>query len=300
MANETTIGAKLRQARLDKNISLIELQQMTKIQKRYLEAIEAERFDQLPGTFYVRAFIRQYAAAVGEDGDKLVAVFDGKDTLDAPLSKRPQPETVSGSRKAQHVEEKSGSFVVRYLPMILLGLVAITIVSIVGYMAWQDRNTTPMIQGSSSLVVENSASTASTTSSTEETSTSSEATESSSTTESSEAKMTMTASDSTQSSITITMKDAENPIELAFTGLDASCWVGVQVDNAYVYQYTVQAGETQSMTLPEGATNATLTLGASQNISITANGQDVDFSDPQFELLQKTVRLVIEYQDDAT
>ncbi|MBM9832891.1 helix-turn-helix domain-containing protein, partial [Enterococcus faecalis] len=70
MANETTIGAKLRQARLDKNISLIELQQMTKIQKRYLEAIEAERFDQLPGTFYVRAFIRQYAAAVGEDGDK--------------------------------------------------------------------------------------------------------------------------------------------------------------------------------------------------------------------------------------
>lgn len=96
---------------------------MTKIQKRYLEAIEAERFDQLPGTFYVRAFIRQYAAAVGEDGDKLVAVFDGKDTLDAPLPKRPQPETVSGSRKAQHVEEKSGSFVVRYLPMILLGLV---------------------------------------------------------------------------------------------------------------------------------------------------------------------------------
>ncbi len=126
--------------------------------------------------------------------------------------------------------------------MILLGLVAITIVSIVGYMAWQDRNTTPMIQGSSSLVVENSASTASTTTSTEETSTSSEATESSSTTESSEAKMTMTASDSTQSSITITMKDAENPIELAFTGLDASCWVGVQVDNAYVYQYTLQAG----------------------------------------------------------
>ncbi|EQC81990.1 Transcriptional regulator in clusterwithunspecified monosaccharide ABC transport system [Enterococcus sp. HSIEG1] len=33
MANETTIGAKLRQARLDKHISLDELQQMTKVQK---------------------------------------------------------------------------------------------------------------------------------------------------------------------------------------------------------------------------------------------------------------------------
>ena len=63
-----------------------------------------------------------------------------------PLPKRPQPETVSGSRKALHVEEKGGTFLSRYLPMILLGLVAVTIICIVGYMAWQDRHSTPMIQ----------------------------------------------------------------------------------------------------------------------------------------------------------
>lgn len=55
--------------------------------KKVFGGIEADRFEQLPGTFYVRAFIRQYAAAVGEDGDKLVSVFDGKDTLAEPLPK---------------------------------------------------------------------------------------------------------------------------------------------------------------------------------------------------------------------
>ena len=49
MGNELLIGDNLRQARLNKNISLDELQQKTKIQKRYLEAIEKGAFDLLPG-----------------------------------------------------------------------------------------------------------------------------------------------------------------------------------------------------------------------------------------------------------
>lgn len=159
--------------------------------------------------------------------------------------------------------------------MILLGLVAVTIICIVGYMAWQDRHSTPMIQGSSAPVVENSAytSTSSTVESTASKETSESETQSSSSTESSEKEMTMTKGESSQSDISISIKDATNPIKLELTGLDASCWVGILVDNAYVYQYTLQAGEVQSTTLPENATNATIVLGASQNIQIAANGQ---------------------------
>lgn len=298
VANETTIGAKLRQARLDKHISLDELQQITKIQKRYLEAIESERFEALPGTYYVRTFIRQYAAAVGEDGDRLVAVYEGKESLEAPLPKRPEPETVSGSRKAMHVAEKTGSFTIRYLPMILLGLVALTIIGIVGYMMWQDRTADSMIQStSSSVVVENSAqqkesqttseSVQSSESSVEETTTStSQPTE----------EMTIVRESATQSDTVIAITKAKGPITLEFTGLDAPCWVGVTVNGTSTYQHTLQAKEVQTTILPENANNATITLGASMNVTMKANGKDVDFNDPKFEPLQKNVHLNIQYQ----
>ncbi|WP_164908440.1 helix-turn-helix domain-containing protein [Halobacillus litoralis] len=61
------IGERLKEARETKGISLESLQETTKIQKRYLKAIETNEFQVLPGKFYTRAFIREYASAVGLD-----------------------------------------------------------------------------------------------------------------------------------------------------------------------------------------------------------------------------------------
>ncbi|MFD1018253.1 helix-turn-helix domain-containing protein [Thalassobacillus hwangdonensis] len=66
------LGTRLREAREAKKLSLEEVQDVTKIQKRYLQAIEKGNLSVLPGKFYARAFIREYAAAVGLDPDEVM------------------------------------------------------------------------------------------------------------------------------------------------------------------------------------------------------------------------------------
>lgn len=73
--NKMSIGETLRDARIAKGYTLDDLQQTTKIQKRYLIAIEDGNFADLPGDFYVRAFIKQYADTVGLDGNELLESY---------------------------------------------------------------------------------------------------------------------------------------------------------------------------------------------------------------------------------
>lgn len=66
------LGQKLKDARLARGMTLEDVQELTKIRTRYLEAIEAGDYKVLPGSFYVRAFIKTYAEAVGIDPDELL------------------------------------------------------------------------------------------------------------------------------------------------------------------------------------------------------------------------------------
>src|SRR5690625_3792676 len=70
------IGARLKEAREEKGISLESLEETTKIQKRYLQAIEEENFNILPGKFYARAFIKEYALAVNLNVDELFEEYE--------------------------------------------------------------------------------------------------------------------------------------------------------------------------------------------------------------------------------
>lgn len=68
---DQSVGSKLREARNRRKLSLAEVEAATKIRGRYLQAIEDDEWDQLPGDTYARAFIRTYGRFLGLDGERL-------------------------------------------------------------------------------------------------------------------------------------------------------------------------------------------------------------------------------------
>lgn len=70
------IGASLRQARISKNISLETIESETRIRKVYLEAIENEQWEIMPGEVYLRGFLRTYARYLGLDDNEYVAALN--------------------------------------------------------------------------------------------------------------------------------------------------------------------------------------------------------------------------------
>ena len=66
----------LRRWRLKSGISLDQVSENTKIGVRYLQAIETGNFGELPGGIFTLSYLRQYAAAIGLDADRLVRHYE--------------------------------------------------------------------------------------------------------------------------------------------------------------------------------------------------------------------------------
>src|SRR5262245_22016599 len=71
----TSFGANLRRERELRGISLREISDSTKFGVRFLEALEQDRVDLLPGGLFRRTLVRQYARHVGLDPERTVADF---------------------------------------------------------------------------------------------------------------------------------------------------------------------------------------------------------------------------------
>jgi len=84
------LGQLLKKARTQRGLTLDDLQETTKIRKRYLEAIEEGNYKVLPGNFYVRAFIRSYAEAVDLDPAEVLKLYR-PETAEPPVETKAEP-----------------------------------------------------------------------------------------------------------------------------------------------------------------------------------------------------------------
>ena len=130
----TELGNILKEAREAKGLSLDELQSITKIQKRYLIGIEDGNYSMMPGKFYVRAFIKQYAEAVGLDPDPLFEQYKNEipNTYNEEL-----PEQLSRVQSRKSISPDT-SRIFDILPKILIVVFIIGATALIWYLIVQN------------------------------------------------------------------------------------------------------------------------------------------------------------------
>ncbi len=91
------LGHILREARENKGLTLEEAQESTRINARYLNALETGQYDQLPTPVHVRGFLRNYARFLGLDPAPLLERYRYNQTYQAP----PVPSQSDGPISAE-------------------------------------------------------------------------------------------------------------------------------------------------------------------------------------------------------
>src|SRR5512140_271469 len=86
-------GEDLKKLRLEKQVSLMDISFSTRINIKFLEAIEAGKFSVLPQT-YVRAFLREYGDAIGLPADEILRRYDAiREPKAQPVVREAAPTT---------------------------------------------------------------------------------------------------------------------------------------------------------------------------------------------------------------
>ena len=128
---QKTVGQVLRSKRAKLDMTLNEAEKLTKIQKTYIVALEQDNYDALPGDFYIRAYIKQYAERLDLDSDKMISAYETGDLIEVreptdfsenyryvkPSERLEKEERLTSKKNWQH-----------YLPITILGTVAALIV----------------------------------------------------------------------------------------------------------------------------------------------------------------------------
>lgn len=142
------LGTRLKEARLAKGYTLEDLQEKTKIQKRYLSAIEEGNYGVMPGTFYVRAFIKQYAEVVDLDANELFETYKSElptstttETVGAGVTIQ-QGSKVADSRRRSTVAKTSGSTksFSDVMPKFVVATCIIIVIAVIAYLMLNQPN----------------------------------------------------------------------------------------------------------------------------------------------------------------
>ncbi|MHB1390344.1 MAG: helix-turn-helix domain-containing protein [Thermoleophilia bacterium] len=236
------IGTTLRDARIRQDISLQQAEDETKVRIKYIQAMENEDFDIMPGGTYVKGFLRTYAEYLGVDYQLLLDEYnerfgsgDHKEHMIQP-AKTARVEATPRSANSQ----KNRNY-------ILVAVMAVIIIAVLAYLGVgnSSSSTPPLI-----TTVETTATTQTATS---------------------------PAPVATTPAPAQTQTQAETLSSLVITSTATDNWIEVHKGSAsgeVVWAGTLAAGESKSLSQTDlGAPKVWLVLGSPVGLKVSVNGQ---------------------------
>ncbi|PWF99571.1 helix-turn-helix domain-containing protein [Levilactobacillus bambusae] len=277
--NNSSLGETLKNARIAKGLTLDDLQQNTKIQKRYLIDIEDQNYDDLPGDFYVRAFIKQYADSVGLNGTELLKQYDQElPSMQTQEYIDRMNEDNLETRSAQRQAEERTSKVRSYIPIAIVSVIVVVILLGIWFAAAKTGHSTSRRNvDSSSVSVEGSSAKKADSLSSERASSSSKKAEEKKQADSKKASAISFKKDSsTSNGSTWTMKNAPKGKKTVEVSTSANCWTSLTANGSTVYQGAVKGKHSES--IPSNAKSVKINLGNANVATLKINGKKLDFS----------------------
>lgn len=268
---QKSIGEVLRTARESRGWNFTDLQRMTKIQAKYLQALEYNDFEYIPDKAYTRSFLQRYAEVLELDATVLLDAYD-QNSLVMYYEAGEEAELQSELRRSYKVKKKKTS----YLPLIYLLLSSIFILCFVTYIVYSrvQNQARPNETSISYSVVSQSTTTSEPESQPSDSS-------SSSTIPSSSSSLVAGVSLETSgggNDLAVTVKGAKLPVTVALSVSSVTSWVsltGTEIAGGFTLS---PDSPTVSATLPEGTATATLVLGVVRGVDVTIAGQKLDTS----------------------
>jgi cytoskeleton protein RodZ len=246
----------------------------TKIRGKYLEALEQDDFEVLPGATCVKGFLRTYAIFLKLDGDALVDAYKNNFEPQAEDTPLVRTEVANQRRMPTSVERKKKRVRRHQRGYALVAIVAIVVVALLAWFGASRGDDTASIGAeniSTSTVSTVAGSGASSTLSTDEGDTGSTATTESVQATVSSSVDTTTATDSTSGAGTV---------KLVVKVTTGSCWLVIREDGengAEVYAGTLSEGGKQTF---ESARRYWMNVGQPEVLTVSVGGKSYTLAAP--------------------
>ncbi|HEM3673501.1 TPA: helix-turn-helix domain-containing protein [Streptococcus suis] len=277
---QKSIGEVLRSARESRSWNLIDVQRMTKIQAKYLQALEYNDFEYIPDSNYIESFLVTYADALELDSAVLLDAYK-KNSLVIYYEEGEEEELSTELKRRYKLRKKNKKD--SFLPLFYLLLAAGLMIIFVTFVIHSRMKQISLFSNQSTSysvtrkVTNSSSSIASTSTSgnvIEESSSISSSSTSSSTTSASE----MIQVTGSGESISATVSKFTYPIDITVTADNTTSWISLS-DTTLSGGVTLTPDNPSATTkIEEGVSSATLVLGVVKGVTITIGGQKLDTS----------------------